>query len=420
MRRSILSKWFIRLRWFAFLGQVAVLALAAFIFRLTLPWELLVGIVLLIPVSNLLAETALTKNISQINLVGGLLALDTIILTAVLFQAGGPMNPFSIVYLLHVVLAAVILTPLWTWTITGLSSAAYALLFFSFRPVPEWHHHGMHEGFSLHLHGMLFAYMAVSVLVAYFLNKIVGELRKKERRLERLENLSANQQRLASLTTITAGAAHELGTPLGTIAIVSHELERALLAQGADHALLEDVALLKSETARCKNVLQELAEKTGDLMGEVPQRVAVADVVTDALEVIAEKERVLLRGATSAEFFLTPRKAVTLALRAIVKNALEASGEKVEVNVEKNGAEIVFVVRDEGEGMDEELLERVGEPFFSTKGQGKGMGLGVYLARLTLEQLGGSVRYASARRQGTTVWLRIPARISAAREAAAA
>jgi two-component system sensor histidine kinase RegB len=412
----ILSQWYMRLRWFAFAGQALVLLIALLFFELTLPWLLLGTLLLCIPLTNFAARSDWLSFLSERQLVGFLLASDTLLLSSLLALAGGASNPFTIVFLLHVVLAAVMLDSLWTWIIAGLSSLGFASLFLFARSIPEWEHHSGHHGFSLHLHGMLLAYVTVAFLVAYFLNKIVGELRRKERRLQRLEHLARSQQRLASLTTITAGAAHELGTPLATIALVAHELERTLQPRMPDSEVLEDLQLLKQETARCKQILSQLAERTGDLLGESPATVSVQALLDLALEPLRgplQEKQVVLSLAGCLELLLprVPVRALSLALRALIKNALESSqtAATIELRVALVGDMVEVRIQDSGMGMDQDTLDSLGEPFFSTKGAGKGMGLGVYLARLCSEQLGGSLTYTSRANVGTCAVFRFQA-----------
>jgi two-component system sensor histidine kinase RegB len=422
MKGEISSLLFIRLRWFAFLGQLIILTVAIGIFQLTLPWVEILSLLMLIPVSTLLARVVFDRRISEKRFVGYLLAFDTLLLTAILYQAGGPTNPFTIVYLLHVVLAAVMLTPNWTWTITILSSIGFSSLFIYSRPVPEWESHGAHHGLSLHLHGMLLAYLVVAILVTYFLTKIVGELQRNQRMLERLQNSAMNQNKLASLTTITAGAAHELGTPLATIAVVTHEIERRVAARYSDRELLDDLALLKEEITRCKEVLQQLSEKTGDLIGEAPQPTTVSELLNEAVKPLKFTSAMHISGETNFLMPNVPRKSLTLAVRALLKNAFEASQDTkapIEVAVvSADDKEIVIEVKDRGTGMDPETLERVGEPFFSTKPTGSGMGLGVYLSKLTVEQLGGGFFISSEWGRGTKVRLVFPANCSMLQKAA--
>jgi two-component system, sensor histidine kinase RegB len=421
MEREISPRWFVGFRWLAFAGQLLVLGIAVIAFKLTLPWMEIAALLLLIPASNLLFHTRTAKRFSETQVIGGLLVLDTLLLTGVLHQAGGPTNPFTIVYLLHVVLAAVMLGTSWTWAIAVLSSCGFGALFVGSRAVPEWDSHGAHHGFSLHLHGMLIAYIIVALLAAYFLNRIVGDLRKKERAFERLKNTAINQQKLASLTTIVGGAAHELGTPLATIAVVTHELERSIKHRYSDPDLLDDVALLNQETARCKKVLQDLSERTGDLLGEAPQAVTVSDLLQDAIEPLRLKLPFSVHGKVDSLIPRVPRKSLTLAIRALVKNAFEASqstGKPVEILATESGQRMILEIQDSGTGMDAETLERVGEPFFSSKQPGHGMGLGVYLSRLTVEQLGGSLTINSQPGRGTKVKLMFPVDCSVVTEAA--
>lgn len=417
-----LSHAFIRFRWCAFIGQLLVLFFATYFFGLTLPQTVIISWLLLIPATNLCIYWRPIRHFSERTLVGCLLVIDTGILTAVLCEAGGATNPFTIVYLLHVVLAAIMLNPIWAWSIAAFSSLGFALLFIFPRPVPEWEIHGVHQGFSLHLHGMLFAYITAAAIVAYFLNKIAGDLRNKEQKLQRFQYLAANQQRLAALTAITAGAAHELGTPLSTIAVIGRELELAIAKRCPDYDLLEDLSLLKSETLRCKDVLQQLAEKTGELFGEAPQSVTVSQLIQDAVASLNTASAGFnVSGAVDIVLFKVPKRALALTLRALIKNSLEASGptrSPVEITAQDKGAAVLLEISDRGVGMDAATIERIGEPFFSTKKVGNGMGLGVYISKLTVEQLGGSLVFQSTQGQGTCARLTLPIDCSLTRTAA--
>lgn len=395
-----------------------MLILAASFFKLTLPAGYIAFFIAFAAASNLLLETPFLARLPEERVIGTLLSIDTILLTLLLSLSGGPMNPFTIVYLLHVVLSAVLLPPIWTWAIAVLSCFGFASLFVISLPVPEWESHGAHHGFSLHLHGMLFSYVSVALLTAYFLNRIIRDLRGKERELERLEHIAASQQRLASLVTITAGAAHELSTPLSTIAVVCGELQRQAHNIGASKILIDDLELLRTETYRCKQIIQDLSARTGDVLGESPQTVRIADLVEEALAPLIGKDRVQTIGVMDLILSQAPRRALVMALRALVKNALEASSvsvdEKdkiVELEVRQSGGQVSVEVRDRGVGINDGVFARLGEPFFSTKPGG--MGLGVYIARLTFEQLGGRLQFGANGGKGTMARAMFSANIAA-------
>lgn len=403
-----MALWYRRLRWFAFSGQIAVLFAAVYIFSLTLPTTALVSTLLLIPVSNLLSTRFVSDTKSEKRVVGVLLTVDTAILTAVLALAGGPTNPFTLIYLLHVVLAAVMLTPSWTWGIALLTAIGFGFQFLFNIPVPEWSHHGGHHGFSLHLHGMFFAYVVAASLTAYFLSRIVSELQRKDRRLNQLELLRTNQARLASLTAISAGAAHELGTPLSTIAVVAHELERSIRLRYPESELLADLALLKNETERCKDIIQSLGEQTGDLSGEVPSLITVSELLIAAAELSRKKFGAKISISASPTVICTPKRAALFALEALIGNAFEAGSAEVRLEAVDTPDGVAIQVVDYGGGMTPDALTRLGEPFFSTKAPGRGMGLGVYLSKITIERLGGSLSFSSRPGHGTVARVELP------------
>jgi two-component system, sensor histidine kinase RegB len=419
MNRDYILAWYIRLRWFAFLGQSLVLAISVYGFKLTLAWPSIFALLCAIPISNLICLISPFSNYPEKKLVGSLLTLDTILLTFVLSLAGGPTNPFTIVYLLHVVIAAVLLTPKWTWAISLLSVICFTSLFYYTVDVPEWQHHGAHHGFSLHLHGMLFAYTTVALLVAYFLNQIIGDLQKKELKLQRLEIISQNQQKLTSLATVTANAAHELGSPLATIAVVCHELERSLLNAQENKDVIDDITLLKSEISRCKQIIQELSERTGDLSSEAPRWLTVKEICLNVIKQLKCHENVCIEDKDSC-LINAPSKAITLIIKSILKNALEASidsNNKINIKIENRNELTLISITDAGYGMDENTLEHIGEPFFTTKSN-KGMGLGVYLSKLTLQQIGGTLTFDSKANIGTTAVISLPTNCLEARDAA--
>ena len=398
---------FVNFRWFSFVGQLLVLIVAKIVFDLSIPWISILTIILLIPVTNLLSTYVFNKNsLRGNNLCGLLLVVDTFLLTGVLYFAGGPTNPFTILYLLQVVLSAILLTTSWTWAIATLTTCCFASLYFFSQPVPEWQHHGAHHGFSLHLHGMLFAYIIVCTLVGYFLNKIVSKLREKDKELEKLKGIAQSHQRIASLAALSASTAHELGTPLGTISLIAHELELSLEKDSnLNDEIKEDLKLLKAETQRCKEIMNELSQKSADPLGETNLDIKFKDLINDVLlplsvygvnfEIKADKDLIIKN---------IPVKALTLALRSLIKNSIEATLEAdkqtIIISARKLENKIEIEIRDFGVAQQTKHLKRIGEPFFSTKENG--MGLGVYLAKVTLNQLAGDVTYRVEDDKGVT------------------
>lgn len=405
--------WLLRLRWITAIGQTAAILVAE---RL-LPDELSAA-----PLLGLVAFGALTNGALMFRLrrpepvgaalPGLVLGLDVLLLTGLLYGSGGAANPFTAIYLVHITLAAVVLRGLWAWALGALSLAGFGLLFVWNVHVHSLSHmnHGGEEGISLHLVGMWVAFAITAALIAAFVGRVTEALRQRDEELAALRDLTARQARLAALTTLAAGVAHELGTPLGTIAVAARELQRAADGLGAAAVTLaQDAALIRNEVGRCRRILDQMADPSATTPGENLQMVAWGELEAELLEGLAEpdRSRVHVQGAASRPLRL-PRRGLIRALRALLANALEAAPEPAAVTVtllEDAGRWRVEVL-DQGGGMPAEVLARAGEPFFSTKPTG--MGLGLFLARTFAEQLGGALQVESRVGVGTRVQLSWP------------
>jgi two-component system sensor histidine kinase RegB len=340
------------------------------------------------------------------SLVGWFFVLDTLCLTALLMLSGGPNNPFSLLYLVHITVSATILTQRQTWGLGILSSLCFGALFWCYRPIPalEMHHRG--EGVNLHLTGMWVGFSAASMLVAMFSARISELLRRMQEEL-------AKKDRLASLVTLAAGAAHELNTPLGTIAVVAKELERYASTTLPDPAIAEDSRLIRTEVDRCRQILQRMSVEGAEPAGEPLRVVPAMELVRRAMSQFPA-ERVLAAAADSRKepALRVPEHAVEQALIALIKNGIEASQGPVRVTVRADGAAVCFSVSDEGTGMSPEAMRHAGEPFFTTKAPGKGMGLGIFLVRTLADRLGGGLVIESQAGRGTTANLELPVHVA--------
>ncbi len=439
-RHGINLSWLSTLRWGALAGQLATIVVVDRIMGIALPLAPLAVVLAIGVVSNLALNSWRRRADVADGMLAAVMLLDVALLTAVLYLTGGPFNPFSFLYLVNVALAAVILPPRWAWALAGCSLALFGGLFFAHVPLPLGDEagmdHGMHHGMaddhpiSLHVQGMWVAFGVAAAFIVYFIQRVRGALAERDAELGAARSAAARHEKLASLATLAAGAAHELATPLSTIAVVAKELERAL---GADDraaaavadvrsaaiadvqsAAIADVQLVRAQVERCRAILSQMAADAGESAGEAFVAVPLAAVLDDALGELAGRERVRRTPAgPDAALVRVPRRALTQALRGIVKNALEASGpdDEVRVRLEADPRHWRLAVADRGRGMTPEVLARAGEPFFTTKqgdGLGRGMGLGLFLARVVLERLGGDLTLESAAGQGTTVTLVLP------------
>jgi two-component system sensor histidine kinase RegB len=403
--------WVARLRYGLLAGLASLILLSNYVFGVSLPIAWLAIPLALMAVSNLLLRQTIHR-LGARPALGALLALDTLCLTALLALAGGPANPFTVLYLVQIALSAVVLSKAWTWALGLLSAAGYGLLFAVHVPLPVFEAHHTTGGFSAHLTGMWLAFAAGALLITVFIGKVSEALRKREQEVLALRDLLARHQRLGSIATLAAGAAHELGTPLGAIAVASKDLEYYATEISRNADVAQDARLIRSEVERCRRILDQMSARGAEPLGESPVLASLEEFLESVAAALPPAARPSIRtevtGARRAA--VLPREAARQALTALVKNALDASatGQTVLLTAEADGGKLRFTVQDSGCGMGADALGRVGEPFYTTKAPGHGMGLGAFLARVFAQRLEGSLTFDSEAGAGTRVILELP------------
>lgn len=408
--------WLLRLRWGAALGQLATILVSSRLPGVDLPLAKLLALVALGAASNLAcaAWAARTRRVGPAA-IALLMAFDVLLLTGLFHWSGGASNPFTSLYLVNIALAAVVLPTAWTWALVALAVACFSALFLE--PGDPHAMHAMHGRggdagrLTLHLRGMWVAFAVAAAFIVWFVQRVTRALSVRERELDRARTAVVRSERLASLATLAAGAAHELSTPLATIAIAAKELERELDRGHASESAVGDVALIRGQVERCRDILVQMAAEAGASTGEDFSRVTTSELLQASLRGIPEPEgsRVTLDPGPDAHV-VVPIRAVAQALRAVVKNALQASpaATPVELRAGATGAAWTLEVRDSGNGMSPEVLARAFDPFFTTKATGQGMGLGLFLARDVLARVGGDLSLRSREGAGTVATIRLP------------
>ena len=361
---------------------------------------------------------------------GALLSLDTLLLTAVLYYCGGNSNPFSCLYIFNIALAAALLGPAWTVVVTGLSVACFSFLFAWHVPIPFLDPTatatatatatgadgpGLAALSSLrYFQAVWIAFNVAAVLTATIVVRFARSIETKNALIEKMRDRAASSDRLAAVTTLAAGAAHELGSPLATIAVAASELTRKLtrLSHPGLEPLVEDARLIRSEVERCRAVLDRMSAKGGEITGEGILPVPLGVLLEDVRQGLSPPEaaRLVVEAPVDGRSVLVPRRALAQSLRDIVRNGLEASAAEAIVTVRTAEAEgwLRLFVEDRGRGMPPEQVARIGEPFVSTKKPGQGLGLGLFLARSLCDRLQWRMEVSSRVGVGTTVTIDLP------------
>jgi len=407
--------WLVRLRWLAIAGQLAIVGLALLALHLSLPLPLIAGLISITAISNLGLTAWLRKSEPSAHALVGVLLLDVITLTLLLLTAGGASNPFSVFYLVHVALASLLLPPRRAWLVAALTSLAFGSLFVVPSHTIDPHAMHMHHGASnLHLQGMWLAYSLAAGFVVHFVSRVASALHAREHELFELQRSTVRHEKLASLSTLAAGAAHELGTPLGTIALVAKELERGLQHGNAPEALIPDARLIRQEVERCREILQQMAARAGEGAGEMLAQISVHGVEQELSEALGSRAATLTfeREGDHSEL-VAPKQLLVQVLANLVRNAFDAQAEAgksepVRLLTRVDAERAAFEIFDSGSGIPADASERVGEPFFTTKPPGRGLGLGVFLARAFAEKMGGELTLAARPGGGTVARLSVP------------
>jgi len=404
-------QWLVRLHWAAILGQTIAILGVHHAGVVALPLGPLLGLVALEAVENVGLWLRVRRGgpVTDGFLAGAML-FDALVLTALLHLSGGHFNPFSTLYLVNVALAAVLLPPRWSWIQLVFSVAAFAALFVlqDLAPLGVHDHEAMMQ---IHLQGMLVAFAIAAFFIVLIVQQVTRALARQEAELARARALAERREKLASLATLAAGAAHELATPLSSIAVAAKELGRALArCEGVPDAQA-DLDLVREQVSRCKDILQQMAARAGENAGEPLVAVPVERWLAAALDGFPGGERVERAGDDAgASRVRGPPRGLERALRVLLQNALQASpgGDRVTLGASRRGSAVVVEVVDRGAGMAPEVLARAGEPFFTTKEPGKGSGLGLFLARALVEDLGGALELESTPGRGTTARIVLP------------
>lgn len=413
------AAWFLTLRWGTVLCQVLLFAVVRTLFAIALP-SLVLGLIAFGVLSNLAFAWLIREKMTiPAPLCTGVMFLDISLLTALLALTGGAMNPFTFLYLVHVVVGAILLPNTMAWGLTAFSAAGYGIFFWPGLQVPGLVDHGschpvaLTPEMSLHLQGMWVAYVITAVFVVFFVTRIQQALVVRREIRGQLREEQCKNERLASLAALSASAAHEFATPLATIAVAAGELYREMSQDGPE-AWLEDLRLIRSQVSRCRDILYELAADAGEPMGEAIDPLTLGDLINGVRTALdpQRQQRLVSACPTPEATVIVPRRSVIRVLRGLVSNAFHASDQDETVTLEAMADQdrVWFTINDQGRGMDRETIANAREPFFTTKPAGQGLGLGLYLAATLAERLGGGLAIDSTPGIGTTVRFWIEAR----------
>ena len=398
----------IQLRWVAVVGQLLTIEATHYTLGMALPLQEMLTIVACMVAFNIasLLRWRTRRAVPDVELFIVLL-VDVAALTAQLYLSGGIANPFVFLYLLQIAVGAMLLRSGYTWSIVVIACACVLLLAQHSQPLPLAPN--LQGGWqSPYVLGLLVCFVLNAVLVVFFITRISHNLRRRDARLAAVRQRAAEEEHIVRMGLLASGAAHELGTPLSTMAVILGDWKH-LAPQAADPMFREDIAEMEAQVQRCKTIVSGILLSAGETRGEASSQTTVCqflDTVVKDWRATRSIETLVYNNRIQDDRPMVADATLEQMVFNVLDNAREASPQWVSLQAESDADVLRIVVMDQGPGFAPAVLAQVGTPYRSTKGR-PGSGLGLFLSMNVARTLGGSVTARNRAEGGAEVTISI-------------
>jgi len=388
----------IELRWIAVIGQITTITAAISLFGIELPLVHMLQVLSCLIAFNIASHLRWHERrpVSNGEMFLALL-VDVFSLTVLLYLSGGTTNPFAFLFLLQVIISAVLLDVLWTWSIVIITICCMAGLAAYAQPLalPFDHARGMA---SLYVQGLLVCFALNAALLVMFISRISDTVREKATQLAALRQRAVEEEHIVRMGLLASGAAHELGTPLSTVSVILGDWKR--MAPFRDNPeLLGELTEMQTQIKRCKSIVTGILLSAGEARGESAERTTVRaflDGVVEGWQASRPVRAFTYNNRVADDLPVASDSALRQTIDNLLDNALEASPGWVSLDAVIVDGSLVVTVSDRGSGFAPAMLAQLGKPYQSSKGR-PGGGLGLFLAVNVARKLGGAV---TARNRG--------------------
>ena len=402
----------VRLRWLAVAGQSAAVAIVHFGLGFPLPFGACILVIAISAAVNGVLSIRYPASFRlSVDAATLLLGFDILQLAVLLYLTGGLQNPFAMLFLAPVLISATALPPERTLALGFLAIACATLLALVHRPVP-WSADPKLQLPFLYVTGIWAAILLSAAFTGVYAWRVAEEARQLAQALAATELVLAREQHLSQLDGLAAAAAHELGTPLATIALVARELDR----QGPkDPAMAEDIKLLREQVERCRGILGTLTSLGGE-QSDIMERMTLSHL----LEEVADPHRAfnvdieIVSKGDGPEPICRRSPGLLYGLANLIDNAVDFAASKAVIEARWTADQVRIEIGDDGPGFAPEVLLRVGEPYVTTRGadkpateEGSGLGLGLFIAKTLIERSGAQLSFTNAPLPATGAIVRI-------------
>ena len=396
---TILLGNLITIRWIAIFGQFIAIFFVSFIVKIQIPFFETLSIILLSVAVNFFSyyEERKNKSISNIKAFSYLL-FDTLQLGFLLFLTGGIINPFSILILAPVITSASYLPALMTVILSVISIIIIIILNFFFIPLNLGIKFYLPQIYNI---GLVASLIITVIFIAIYAYLFASSSRKISNALSVSKLQILNQKKMTEVGSLSAAAAHELGTPLNTIFLILNDLlkEKKLIE---DKNIVNDIILLKSQADRCKEILQRFSKNPLKLKDKFLEKVKISDLIKINFEKFNKNKKLILQiHPSNSETEIIYKDEIMYALGNIIQNSIFYSTETTTVNLNYLKHIVKINVSDDGSGFSKEIIDKLGEPYISKNKQG--MGLGIFIAKNLIENMGGNINFFNSKDNNAVV-----------------
>ncbi|MCK5888376.1 MAG: HAMP domain-containing histidine kinase [Methylococcales bacterium] len=428
-------RWLYILRSLIIISETVIILITVHLLHIDLPSEQLWLVLFSICAVNLYTWLRLQTDepISEMEIFSQI-SIDVLALGALLYLTGGASNPIIWVFLLPLMLTGIMLPQAYAWNMVILTCCTYTLLIGYNIPLPAIEPHQTHtvdlsppftmtsdlqhylhnkkdrSYFNLHMFGMWFGFVFSAGLVAFFVSQLSQTLKEQERRLADARENALRDERIVSLGTLAASAAHDIGTPLGTMAIIVHEMALDYPKEKfAD--LHEHTSILNQQIARCKETLSVLSSSAGEMRAESGKPMIVENYLDEVLNQwrahnAKTKLNLEISSTSDMNAIIVAEQTLTHAIINILNNAAQVSPKGLNFIASWTDQELFLKIRDFGPGFPKEVLKFAGKQTVTSNKQG--LGVGLFLTYSTINHLGGKIDFSNIPKGGACVEITLP------------
>tara|TARA_B100000963_G_scaffold66251_1_gene54434 strand:- start:1898 stop:3184 length:1287 start_codon:yes stop_codon:yes gene_type:complete len=383
------------LRYIALTGQLIAINIVFFYLKLEFPIKASLIVIFIGLLTNLFLQFKVKANQLKDTYASLFLLYDLFQLAILLYLTGGIFNPFSILLIIPAIVSSTFLSMGTTIILGFITTLILFILTHFYLPLPGL----LTENFNVpdfYKFGILISILIGLVFLSYFGIRFAGETKKRSEALNKLQEVIAKEYELESLGGQAAAAAHSLGTPLATIAVVAKELKKEI---GDSKEISKDIDLLISQTKRCSEILKQISKKQIEediFLSSIKLEDLLEEIINSFKETSSKKIQ-LVSEDDHNKIIIERTPEIIYGLRNFIGNAVKFSKSKVKINLKSNTQKIEIEVTDDGPGIPDDIINKIGEPYIKSKSielnSNSGLGLGTFLGKTLLERQGANLSF---------------------------